>query len=192
MVHHLRAVIAAALMALGTLVAGCSQTAAPVSGLVNAESMPERDYRLSSGDKIRIIVYGETDLSGDYEVGAAGTVSLPLLGAVPAKGKTIPELSQTLRERLERGYLQNPQISIEVLNYRPFYLHGEVRNGGQFAYTPGLQIADAVAMAGGYTYRADTSYVYLRRNAGPERAVSIMSGLDVLPGDNIRVPERFF
>ena len=156
------------------------------------DALPERDYQLAPGDKVKIVIFGENDLSGDYEVGAAGSVSLPLLGDVPAKGATVPEFTEAVRKRLTRGYLQNPQISVQVLNYRPFYLHGEVRNGGQFAYNSGLTIADAVAMAGGYTYRADQGYVYLRRDGGPEQAVSVTGGLNVLPGDNIRVPERFF
>lgn len=179
---------------LSLLVAGCSQVGAPpASGLVRSTAVPERDYRLSAGDKLKITVFGEEQLTGENEVGAAGSVTMPLIGEVPARGMTVGEFTDSLRMRLSSGYIMNPKISVQIVNYRPFYLHGEVLHGGEFAYRPGLRLEDAVAMAGGYSYRANTTYIYLRREgASAEEAVSLDSSFTVLPGDNIRIPERLF
>ena len=156
----------------------------------SATDVPE--YRLGAGDKLRLTVYGEEDLSGDFEISGRGQMSLPLLGQVRAGGLTVPEFEQSLKEQL-KVYLRTPRVSLEVLNYRPFYIQGEVKNGGEFPYSNGLSIRDAIAKAGGYTYRASTSYVYVRHaNEADEREYSLDDSVRVLPGDNIRIPERFF
>lgn len=150
-------------------------------------------YRLGAGDKIKIAVFGEQDLSGQFEVNGHGAVSMPLVGEVPAKGRTVPELREDLARRLAKGYLKNPKVSVDVVTYRPIYVHGEVKNGGEFQYKNGLRLRDAVAMAGGYTYRAQTGYVLItREGASQEYRVGLPSDTPVMPGDNIRVPERMF
>lgn len=153
----------------------------------------DRIFRLGVGDKLKVDVFGEQELSGESEINASGNAVLPLLGDVPAKGRTLDEFNATLRERLRGGYIKNPQISVQVLNFRPFYIQGEVRHGGEFPFKPGLSINDAVALAGGYTYRAVTSSIVLRRQGEAQgRAIPMDGTIPVLPGDNLLVEERFF
>ena len=147
---------------------------------------------MGTGDKIKITVFGEDNISGNYEVNALGNVSVPLIGEIPAKGMAIASFRETLVRRLSDGFLKNPRVTIEILNYRSIYVHGEVKNGGEFPYRTGLKLRDAIAMAGGYTYRANEAYVVIVREGQGEGQVPVGSAATVLPGDNIRVPERFF
>jgi polysaccharide export outer membrane protein len=152
-----------------------------------------RAYRLGIGDKLKVQVFGEPDLSGAFEVGAAGNVSLPLIGDVPANGRTVTEFRDAIASRLSQGYLKNPRVNVDVTNYRPIYIHGEVRTGGEFPFKNGLKIRDAVALAGGYTYRANQTYVILSRLNGAQGVrVSNIGDIEIQPGDNIQIPERFF
>lgn len=194
--HVLRALPAGAL-ALTVLLGGCTASPQAVYSLAAANDQQltklDRIYRLGVGDKLKVEVFGEQELTGESEVNASGNASLPLLGAVPAKGKTMDEFAALFRQRLSQGYLKNPQVSVQVLNYRPLYVQGEVRHGGEFAYKPGLSIADAVALAGGYTYRSVTTSIVLRRQGDAQGRVIPMDGsIPVLPGDNLLVEERFF
>lgn len=156
------------------------------------EKAVQRVYRLGIGDKLKITVYGEDNLSGPFEVNALGQLSMPLIGEMPARGLSLQELRDNLTRKLSDGYLKNPKVSVEMLNYRPIYVHGEVKNGGEFAFKNGASLRDVVAMAGGYTYRADQTYLYIGREGEPDVAVRMPADVPVLPGDNIRVPERFF
>lgn len=168
---------------------GVKDAAAPLGG----DAQRARTYRLGIGDKVRITVFGEAALSGIFEVDAFGKVTLPLLGAVPATGAGADGLRAKLVERLSKGYLKDPKVTVEIAAYRPFYVHGEVRNAGEFQFKPGLSIRDAVAMAGGYTYRADTGSAVITRGGGEsEQRVMATGGVPVQPGDNILIPERFF
>ena len=152
-----------------------------------------RVYRLGVGDKLKLTVFGEPDLSGDFQVNAAGSMSLPLIGELPAKGHPIEQFRREVIQRLSEGYLKNPRVTIEILSYRPFYVSGEVRQGGELQYKTGVKIRDAIAMAGGYSYRADHSYIYMTREGEAlEAKIALPNDMTVLPGDNIRVPERFF
>jgi polysaccharide export outer membrane protein len=150
------------------------------------------DYRLGSGDKLRLIVFGETDLSGEFDVSGSGRVALPLIGQVEAEGLTLSELEAAVVAKLQDGYLNNPRVSVEVLNYRPFYIFGEVGSPGQYPYTSGMTVLNAVAVAGGYTYRANQEQVYITRGEGAEVAYPASQAVKVLPGDVVRVSERFF
>jgi protein involved in polysaccharide export with SLBB domain len=152
----------------------------------------QRVYRLGIGDKLKIVVFNEENLSGAVEVNGVGQVSMPLIGEVPAKGLALHEFRDQITRRLSDGYLKNPKVSVEMTNYRPIYVHGEVKNGGEFQYKNGLMLRDVVAMAGGYTYRADQTYLYIGREGEPDAAVKMPADIAVLPGDNIRIPERFF
>lgn len=152
----------------------------------------QRVYRLGIGDKLKLTVFGEENLSGQFEVNALGQVSLPLIGESPAKGLAIHEFRDQVARRLSDGYLKNPKVTVEMLNYRPIYVQGEVKNGGEFQYKNGLSLRDVVAMAGGYTYRANQTYLYIGREGEPDVAVQTPAEVPVLPGDNIRIPERFF
>ena len=187
------------------LVASCSSVPdMPASGLTRANNgatvsesagdvVAQRFYRLGVGDKLKITVFGEPDLSGEFEVGAVGMISLPLVGDIKARGLSLIEFRNRMARRLSDGYLKEPRITVEVLNYRAIFVHGEVRTGGQFKYKSGLKIRDAIAMAGGYSYRANESYFFLMREGFPKRRkIALPTNMPVLPGDNIRVPERFF
>ena len=195
-----RARLSAILAGLVMLGACSAQTAnAPLSeavaGSSNLGARPEtsRIHRLGIGDKVKVTVFGETDLSGQYEIGATGALSLPLIGEIPAKGAGVNELRDAIAARLRVGYLKDPKVSVEILTYRPFYVHGEVKSGGEIAFKNGVTIRDAIAIAGGYTYRANHDYVLLiAEGTSREVRVALPSTYGVMPGDNIRVPERFF
>lgn len=153
----------------------------------------EPEYRLGTGDKIRVIVFGHDDLSGEFEVDGRGSVSLPLIGETPLAGRTLEEAELLITNRLKPDYLKNPRVSIAVLNYRPFYIIGEVIKPGSYPYVNGMRVTNAIALAGGYTYRAREDKVYIKRGQAEEIAVDISKDQAlVLPGDIIRVPERYF
>jgi polysaccharide export outer membrane protein len=153
----------------------------------------EPDYRLGAGDRLRLIVFDEPNLSGEFDISGSGRAALPLIGQVEARGLTLSEFEDAVETKLRNGYLTNPRVSAEVINYRPFYIIGEVTKPGEYPYTDGMTVLNAVAVAGGYTYRADDSRVFItRENAGGEREVGQLDALKVQPGDVIRVPERYF
>lgn len=150
-------------------------------------------YTLGSGDKVRVTVFGHEDLSGEFEVDGSGNVSLPLIRNVKAEGLTVRQLEQSISERLSPDYLINPSVSVEVLNYRPFYIYGEVTKPGSYPFVSGMTVVNAVAMAGGFTYRARTGSVRIVRATDPQRKpIDADKDTPVLPGDIIEVPERYF
>lgn len=149
-------------------------------------------YKLGTGDKLKVVVFGEEDASGDYEVDATGAISARLLGRLQVKGHTVSEVEQMLIEQYRaRGYFKNPRISIELINLRPFFILGEVEKRGSYPYINGLTVAQAVAVAGGYTYRASRSRITIQRSGAPKEE-PVSEDAPVYPGDIIRVPERFF
>jgi len=150
-------------------------------------------YQLGAGDKVKVNVFGEPDLSGEFLVGDNGRIDLPLIGAVQARGQTVTQFQNAVVARYSGGYLKDPKVSVSVLNYRPFFIQGEVGKGGEYPYKAGLTIQNAVAIAGGYTYRANTGKAFVRR-AGQDQEVEVQTNQRVAinPGDIIRVPERFF
>lgn len=163
-----------------------------------AQAAPEAErvvpeYRLGSGDKIRVITFGEDSLTGEFFVSGSGKVSLPLIGEVQAQGLTIPQFQDEVETALKQGYLKDPRVSVEVLTFRPFYILGEVTKPGEYPYTNGLTVMNAVATANGFTYRANTKKVFIKR-AGEteEHAYPLDSSTPVAPGDTIRIGERFF
>ncbi|MEN7538029.1 polysaccharide biosynthesis/export family protein [Aurantiacibacter flavus] len=173
------------------LLSGCASGLPPAAP--NPYAVPT--YAIAPADQLRITVFGEEALTKDYVVTSAGDISFPLLGDIPASGMSASELSQLLTEQLSNGYLNDPRINVEVLNYRPFYVLGEVGSSGEFTYKPELTAMQAIAVAGGFTYRADRSRVFIRR-AGDDREYTY--DLDtgrvvyIQPGDTIRVGERYF
>lgn len=151
------------------------------------------EYRLGPGDALRVIVFGEEQLSGEFRLDAAGRVAMPLIGEVPAKDRSTRDLEKEISKRLEAGYVKDPKVSVEVLNFRPFFILGEVRNPGQYAYVNGMTALSAVAMAGGYTYRAKEDYVLISRGSDPKKQVyRAPITTPVLPDDVVRIPERYF
>ena len=180
----------------GLLFAGAALAQAPASAdpAANASSpVTDFEYHLGAGDKVRIIVFGEDSLTGEFFVSSAGTVSFPLIGDISAAGLTIPELQKAIETKLADGYLKQPKVSAEVLNYRPFYILGEVMKPGEYPYTSGLTVLNAVATAEGFTYRADTHKVYIKRATSlGEHEFPLTTATPVEPGDTIRIGERFF
>ena len=166
--------------------------AAQAAGDMSLPADATLDYRLGAGDKLRLIVFGEADLSGEFDVTGGGRVSLPLIGQIDAEGLTLSQFEAAVIAKLQDGYLNNPRVSAEVLNYRPFYIYGEVESPGQYPYTSSMTILNAVAVAGGYTYRANQDRVFITRGEGAEVAYPASQAVKVLPGDVVRIPERFF
>jgi polysaccharide export outer membrane protein len=174
-----------------------SETVSPTMGSMPiapiGEGITDEHYKLGSGDKLRVTVYGEEDLSGEFLVDGSGQVQMPLIGQVKAAGLTIHDFVGEVTKALENGYLKDPKISVEVENYRPFYIMGEVNKPGEYPYENGLTVQGAVALAGGYTYRADDNDVYIR-HVGTTREVTLPadSTTRIAPGDIVRVAERLF
>jgi protein involved in polysaccharide export with SLBB domain len=177
-----------------------AQTAAPAAVPVASgaaapagPSLSDDEYKLGIGDKLRVLVFNEETLSGEFQVSAAGDVALPLIGSVPVVNRTTSEVAADVRNRLSDGYLRDPRVSIEVLTYRPFFILGEVRTPAQYPYVNGLTVLNAIATAGGFTPRARKRYVYVR-HAGEtqEQRADLTPDLRVMPGDTIRVEERLF
>lgn len=148
---------------------------------------------LQAGDKIKVTVFGEDRLTGEYEIDPAGFVSLPLAGTVKAAGLTKPQLEQELARKFRGEYLRNPKVTVDIATFRPFYILGEVSKPGEYPFKSGLNVMSAVALAGGSTYRASRSSVLIQ-HAGENgfKEYSMSPSIPVLPGDLIRVPERYF
>lgn len=150
-------------------------------------------YKLGNGDKISLIIYGEEGLTGEQQVGADGTISVPLIGSVRAAGRTVDELTADVRNRLNDGFIRNASVTIMVLTYRPFFILGEVNKAGEYEYKDGMTVIAAIARAEGFTYRARKNYVFIKREGvEKEVRVDVTPGLLVHPGDTIRVGERYF
>jgi len=149
--------------------------------------------RLAPGDKLRVTVFGEDKLSGEYQVDSAGALSLPLAGTIQGAGLTKAELEQALTAKLKSEYLRNPKVTVDVVSFRPFYVLGEVQKPGEYQFRSGLNILSAIAIAGGATYRASTSKVLIQRSGSTEMTEYQQSPtVLVMPGDVVRVPERYF
>ena len=159
-----------------------------------AQARPEQPvYTLGAGDKLRITVFGEEDLSGEFEVDGGGFIALPLIGEVEAGGLSLRGIENRVVEILKNGFLKAPRVNVEVLNYRPFYILGEVKKPGSFPFVDGMTVLMAVALAGGFTYRAKKSDIIITRAHDPKRAKrKAQTDTVVLPGDIITVKERFF
>ena len=181
------------------ILAGCSASG-QISQDIQAASYgppPNRGsigtYVLGPGDKVRLKVYGDADVNGEYEVNSAGFVSIPLVGQVKAAGLTTRQLEGALMARMKGKIANDPKVNIEMATYASFYVYGEVKKAGVYPFQPGLTVADAVATAGGLTYRANEDKVMLRRAGSPETVIVPVDGsVRVFPGDNLRVAERYF
>jgi len=165
----------------------------PVQAQSPGDEVGTAAYRLSAGDKLRVTVYGHEDLSGEFDVDPTGNVSLPLIGDVVAAGLTANEFEVAITNRLRPDYLKNPRVSTELLDYRPFYIFGEVKLPGSYSYTNGMTVISAVAVAGGFTYRARKNRIRIVRGTGNSQTeLQADNDTPILPGDVIEVPERFF
>jgi polysaccharide biosynthesis/export protein len=154
----------------------------------------EKDpYLLDTGDRVRIFVYGQPNLSRTYAIDVAGTISMPLIGTVQARGVTTQSLKNRVRAALAVKYVRDPEVAIEVSQYRPFFILGEVRTAGQYPWVNDLTVQSAVAIAGGFSPRATERSVRLtRRIDGVISEIDVPTSYSVKPGDTIYVQERFF
>jgi protein involved in polysaccharide export with SLBB domain len=149
--------------------------------------------RLQAGDTLRVTVFGEEKLSGEFLVDPSGYVSLPLAGTVQASGLTKIELEQSLTQKFKSKYLRDPKVTVDVASFRPIYVLGEVQKPGEYPFRSGLNVVSALAVAGGVTYRASKSRVLIQHSGEKELKEREMDpAIRVLPGDVIRVPERYF
>lgn len=190
-----------AISAFVAILAGCASAAPdaspappPAPAQATAVAPQAAEYTLDTGDKIHITVYDEKDLSGDFVVSGQGDISMQLIGEVKAKGMTLRDLQRAIETRYKDGqFLRNPQVSAEVVNYRPFYIRGEVRNSGEYPYQSGLTVMNAIARAGDFSYRADKKHVWITSKSSSEaRKVDLTSDLMVQPGDTIEIKDRLF
>jgi len=148
---------------------------------------------LAAGDKVRVTVYGEDRISGEYQIDPDGMISLPLAGTLRAAGLTKPALEAALADKLTGKYLRNPKVTVDVVTFRPFYVLGEVQKPGEYPFRSGLNVLSAIAIAGGTTYRANSSRVYIQRFGSTDLTEYDQSPtIMVMPGDVVRVPERYF
>jgi protein involved in polysaccharide export with SLBB domain len=169
---------------------------APTGGKSNggSGSANTSDYRLGANDRTRITVFGQPNLTGEYTLDGNGVVAFPLIGNVNADGMTPKELQQAIANKLDPDYLRNPSVSVEVLTRRPFYVMGEVQKPGNYPYVTDITALNAVAMAGGFTYRARTSSFYIKRLDKDGKMIRIAAKPETIvrPGDTLEVRERYF
>jgi protein involved in polysaccharide export with SLBB domain len=160
---------------------------------VRAQESVETVYTLGAGDKLRVTVFGEGDLSGEYEIDGEGNISMPLVGDVKAKNITSNALEKLIAAKYLGDYLIAPKVTIEVLNFRPFFIMGEVKSPGGYPHVSGLNVLNAVAIGGGYTARAKEGSVIIHRRVGEKlKEMKANESSRVFPGDTVRVSERFF
>jgi polysaccharide export outer membrane protein len=173
--------------------AACSTQPLPTG---NAAYAVDRglEYKLGPGDKLRVTVFGEESLSGEFVVANNGAVAFPLIGEVPAGGLTPTAFQTAVQEQLaSSGLVRTPRVTADVTAYRPYYILGEVTKPGQYPYSVGLTVTKAVATAGGFTYRANSKLIYVtREGATRELPVSLTAASAIWPGDTIRIAERHF
>jgi polysaccharide biosynthesis/export protein len=184
-----RALLIVVMMVLGAAY-GC---ATRYDGAEAMRAQVEAPYRLGPGDRIRVIVFGQDNLSNSFNVDSVGNVSLPLIGTVKADGQTTAQLERAVETRLRDGYLRDPRVAIEVEAYRPFFVLGEVSTAGQYPFVNGVTAQSAIAIAGGFTARGDQTHVVIARTIDRKLVTaSVPLDFPVRPGDTITVEERFF
>jgi protein involved in polysaccharide export with SLBB domain len=183
----------AAVVLIGLQVAGCYTDFGPVVVPTDPVPIAYTSTVLHVGDRIKVTVYGEENLNGVYDVNPAGYVALPLAGLVRAAGRSTAELQREITRLYKSEYLQSPQVTVDIAGLRPFFVMGEVKSPGQYDYRNGLNVINAVSAAGGLTYRGDRGHVLIQ-HAGEEvwNEYPLIPSIPVAPGDQIRVPERYF
>jgi polysaccharide export outer membrane protein len=173
--------------------AGMLQGCVGARHAVDYQAVANQPYFLAPGDRVRVIVFGQDTLSNSFAVDHSGHIAMPLIGLVPAQGRTPADLAREIEGRLRAGFVREPKVSVEVEAYRPFFVLGEVTTSGQYPYVNGMTVETAVAIAGGYTPRAARDRAELTRTQdGRTFTVDVPMGQPVRPGDTIFVRERFF
>jgi len=158
-----------------------------------AERDDMQEYTLGTGDRVKVVVFGHEDLSGEFEIDSTGRLSLPLIQEVDATGMTTEALTMSITDMLRPDYLKNPKVNVEVINYRPFYIIGEVSKPGSYPYVNDMTVLTAVAVAGGFTYRASKDKIFLvRENEAEKDRMRVTPETLLQPGDLVEIRERFF
>jgi polysaccharide export outer membrane protein len=166
--------------------------AAPVP-VAYAAAPHDAAYHLDAGDKLRVVVYGQEGLTNSYAIDAGGSITMPLIGSVPARGRTTAGLAGEIAARLRNGYIREPSVAVEIESYRPFFILGEVAAPGQYPYVPNMTVESAVAIAGGFSPRAKRDMVTVTHtDAGGAMRAVVPLGTPVSPGDTVFVAERWF
>lgn len=169
------------------------RAAAPINAAAYAPEPRNKPYTLDSGDRLRVVVFGQDGLSNSYLVDASGHIAMPLIGSVSARGLTTDELSSRIGERLRQGFVREPHVAVEVEAYRPFFILGEVTQPGQYPYVADMTVETAVAIAGGFSPRALRDTVTLTRTVnGRQERMTVPTSYALRPGDTINVQERWF
>ncbi|MBX3515036.1 MAG: polysaccharide export protein [Xanthobacteraceae bacterium] len=178
----------AILLALALALSACAGNPRPAP-----DASFEAPYTLDGGDKLRVTVFGQEGLTNSYAVDGAGKISMPLIGRVDARGLTTAQVAAQITSKLRSGYVREPHVAVEVETYRPFFILGEVTAAGQYAYVNNLTVETAVAIAGGFTPRANRANFTIVRNInGVASSASVPPYFNVRPGDTITVHERWF
>ena len=165
----------------------------PVAYAAPAPAPYDMPYHLDAGDRLRIVVYGQEGLTNTYAISAGGTITMPLIGTVPARGRTPQGLAADISARLRNGFIREPSVAVEVESYRPFFILGEVQAPGQYPYVPNMTAESAVAIAGGFSPRARKDRVTITHTDGSGTSRVIMPpGTPISPGDTVLVGERWF
>jgi polysaccharide biosynthesis/export protein len=168
---------------------------APAAAAYAAAPMPVASaaYRLDAGDRLRVVIYGQEGLTNTYAIDAGGSITMPLIGSVPARGRTPAGLASEITAKLRNGFIRDPSVAVEIEAYRPFFILGEVAAPGQYPYVPNMSVESAVAIAGGFSPRALRDSVTLTHtdNSGSMRIV-VPLGTALSPGDTVQVGERWF
>jgi polysaccharide export outer membrane protein len=185
----LRNAFAAAPQSYSPPLSPVAYAAAPIP----APARHDPGYRLDAGDKLRVVVYGQEGLTNTYAIDAGGTITMPLIGQVPARRRTPAALAAEIAARLRRGYIREPSVAVEIEAYRPFFILGEVTQPGQYPYVANMTVEAAVAIAGGFSPRANKSKVELTRNGqGQQIHGQVPLNYSLRPGDTVVVKERWF
>lgn len=192
MPRKIHAVLCALLAAVTLAVAGCGGVSLPAETAPMEIGNPSDNYLVEPGNRVRVIVFNEPSLSGDFTVDPSGNLAMTLVGNIPASGVAPKVLGQRIEAVLKKdGYLQAPKVAVEVQSFRPFYVLGEVRQPGEFPYINGMTVLSAVAKAGGYDYRAWEGEVLLVRVVdGKQKEFRATERTPILPGDIVKVPQR--
>jgi polysaccharide export outer membrane protein len=183
--------IALVSLSLTACSAGTKTNVAPAAE--NAQQVSADSYILGAGDVLRVVVFGDEELSGEFTIDVSGHISMPLIQEIEAAGHTAHDLEKTITDKLHPDYLKDPKVSVQIIEYRSVYVLGEVRLPGKYPYVPNMTLLQAVAVAGGHTYRADEDDAEIsRKSNGHTEKIDIDADGEILPGDTIVVGRRWF
>ena len=186
----MRITFVSVLMVSVSIVASCANHKLPQDASFKILTQP---YQLDSGDELRVTVFEQANLSATYTVDQAGFVTLPLIGSVAARGRTTKQLSGDIAQRFKKGFVRNPDVAIEVQTFRPFFIHGEINNAGQYEYVNGMTIQTAIAISGGFSARANRQVAVITRQINGEiQHAKVDLNTPIRPGDTVTIKERLF